>query len=126
MFLFELLIALFIAAFFVAIGVFALDRRGPWGSGWSFFTLLFLLTWAFGVWLVPFGPTAWGVAFVPFLLVGMFFAFLFAALPAVPGAGYEAEPVETTGAFTAAMWILVFFLIFAVGTHYFDVISYMG
>lgn len=126
MFIAELMLAFLIAAFFVIVGVFAFDRRGPWGSGWSFFALLFLMTWAFGLWLVPFGPTAWGVAFIPFLMAGLFFAVLFAALPPVPGAGYKAETGETTGAFTAAMWILILFLLVAVGTHYVDVVSYVG
>ena len=42
--------------------------------------ILFLATWAGGIWLVPFGPRLWGVAWASFVVVGLVVALLMAAL----------------------------------------------
>lgn len=36
-----------------------------------FFVILFLATWAAGMWLVPWGPVAWGVAWLGWLAVAL-------------------------------------------------------
>lgn len=35
------------------------------------FLIIFLATWAGGIWLKPFGPTLWGIHWLAFLLVGL-------------------------------------------------------
>lgn len=60
-----------------------------------FFTVLFLATWAGGLWLAPFGPTIWGVSWVGFLIVGLVVALLLAAV--APPRGGE-RPETTRGA----------------------------
>jgi hypothetical protein len=42
--------------------------------------ILFLATWAGGIWLVPIGPRLWGVAWTSFVAVGFFVALLIGAL----------------------------------------------
>ena len=72
--------------FTLLIGLFFLGCRrcGPWqGLGW-FFMLLFLFTWAGGVWTGPYGPVLWGYYWLPFFIVGIVFALLLAAA-VVPG-----------------------------------------
>ncbi|HEX4337267.1 MAG TPA: hypothetical protein VH062_15230 [Polyangiaceae bacterium] len=45
--------------------------------------VLFLATWAGGIWLVPVGPKLWGVAWVGFVVAGLFVALLIGALSSV-------------------------------------------
>ena len=40
------------------------------------FVIVFLTTWAGGLWLRPFGPTLWGTHWLPFLLVGLILALI--------------------------------------------------
>jgi hypothetical protein len=49
------------------------------------FFMIFPAAWAVGVWMVPFGPTAWGATWLPFVVIGLLVAFVIAA--AVPGPG---------------------------------------
>jgi len=75
-FFFAILIALLLTAIF-AMGF----RRHGWGTGLVFFFLiLFLATWAGGLWISPFGPVAWGVHWLSFLLVGIIIGLLLTAL----------------------------------------------
>ncbi len=68
----------------IAIGItaiFALSfrTRGPWGSGWSFFFVIFLFVWASSIWVTPYGPVYSGIAWGPILFVGILVAFLLLA-----------------------------------------------
>ncbi len=85
MFLLDLAVALLIG-FLLALLFSALFReRIPWGSFWLFLLFVVLLTWAGGVWIGPFGPTVLDVAWLPFLIVGVFITILLAAtVPAGP------------------------------------------
>ncbi|HEX3593695.1 MAG TPA: hypothetical protein VHU80_01300 [Polyangiaceae bacterium] len=42
--------------------------------------ILFLATWAGGIWLAPVGPRLWGVAWGSFVVVGIFVALLIGAV----------------------------------------------
>jgi hypothetical protein len=42
--------------------------------------VVFLGAWVGGVWLAPFGPTLWGVAWLPFVLSGLFVALFMLAV----------------------------------------------
>ena len=41
------------------------------------FLILFLATWAGGLWIRPFGPTLWGIRWLTYLLAGLFIFLLF-------------------------------------------------
>jgi len=85
MFFGELILA-FVVALIISLllgGLIGWERPGAPGAPASIlflFVIIFLATWAGGVWLVPFGPLAWGVAWLPFLLVALFVALLIFAL----------------------------------------------
>jgi hypothetical protein len=72
-----------LTAFSVALllsGVFALaTRRGGRRTGlFWLFLIIFLATWAGGIWLRPFGPTLWGIHWLAFFLVGLVLALIIA------------------------------------------------
>ena len=66
----------FSVAFIIALiltGLYMLLTRGAGrrtGLIWLFM-IIFLATWAGGIWLQPFGPTVWGIHWLSFLLVGV-------------------------------------------------------
>ena len=113
--LFALVIALILAAVFGA-GI----RRHRWGADLMFFfILLFLFTWAGGIWITPFGPYVWGVPFFSFFLVGLLFALLLAAL--IPGSARSTDPRENIQAereaaiaVDALFWVLIVGLLIAI------------
>lgn len=83
----EILISLVIALVLAAIFVPLLGWRRPGAAEDEatltfvfFFALVFLITLAGGAWLMPAGPTAWGVAWFTFLVVGVITALLLAAV----------------------------------------------
>lgn len=85
MFIGELAIA-FVVALVVSLllgGLMRWERPGAPGAPASvlfLFAIIFLATWAGGVWLVPFGPFMWGIAWLPFVAVALFVALLMAAV----------------------------------------------
>lgn len=98
MFLLEMLLALVLAA--IAAGILATTRRSEATAFLPFFVFYFLLLfpiiWAGGVWVTPLGPTLGGVAWLGFVLVGLFLVILLLAA-AVPS-----RPPETPGDVTPA------------------------
>ena len=65
----------------VALGLsalFALVTRGKYRrlDLSLFFLIIFLSTWAFGIWITPFGPTMWGVPWLVYVFVGVVFSIL--------------------------------------------------
>jgi len=89
--MFVLVIVLLITSMFSACGV----RCGPWPGVLWLFVMLFLVTWALGVWIRPIGPSLWGAYWVPYLLVAFFLAVLLAATAPVPP---RRPPVQPPGA----------------------------
>ena len=79
MFITHLIYALFIGLGIAWLFGLALGTRGPWNSFFWFFFVIFLFSWGGGVWLTPFGPTGWGVAWMPFLVMGVFITLLLSA-----------------------------------------------
>jgi hypothetical protein len=53
----------------------------------TYFTMLFLLIWAGGIWLRPAGPLLWGVSFINFLIVGLVATLLILAFSPPPEDG---------------------------------------
>jgi hypothetical protein len=74
-FLIALAVALLLTAAFAAF-----DATGPWTGFWAFLVLVLLVAWAAGVWVRPFGPTVWGVAWAPYLVFGLIAALIVAAV----------------------------------------------
>jgi hypothetical protein len=78
----EFAVSFIIAVFFT--GLYVLLTRGDvrrTGLIWLFL-IIFLTTWAGGIWLRPFGPILWGVHFMTFLLAGLTIVlFLVIAVP---------------------------------------------
>ena len=75
-------------SFIIAVlltGIYMLITRGAGrrtGLIWLFL-IIFLCTWAGGVWLRPFGPMLWGIHWLVFLLVGVvILLLLIIAIPA--------------------------------------------
>lgn len=72
-----LLIAFVLSLLFVAV------PPGRRGLGFpAFFLLVLVATWVAGLWVQPFGPLIYGVAWLPFLMAGLLIALLLSA--AVP------------------------------------------
>lgn len=137
MFIGELLIALVIALFltFLLIGIFGWERPGTtglWSSAIFVFFLIFLVSWAGGVWLQPFGWSIWGVYWLPFVAVGLIVALIIAAV-SFPGRTRrslkEVDPTErevedeefrksTAYAVGAFFWVVVILLGVAIATRY--------
>ena len=114
----ELLFTLIIALGVVGIFSVGFRRPGPWGIVW-FFLLVFLGAWAFGSWVQPVGPVAWGVAWVPILIAAVLIALIVAAVPPIdrrttPAGG---EPSTASGAGTF-FWLLVILLLIVVALSY--------
>ena len=76
MFFHDLLFVLFLTLILTLI--FAVGfRRHSWGGGLIlFFLILFLATWAGGMWITPFGPVWQGIVWLPFIFVGLLLALL--------------------------------------------------
>lgn len=87
-----LLTAFVIAIILVAIFSVAFNKRGPWGSAWSFFLVLFLGIWAISLWIRPLGIYAiWGMEWLSAMVIGVMLALLLVAV----------IPPESTGTPTA-------------------------
>lgn len=126
MFITGLLLALFLAILFTII--FATGLRGQgWGMGLLFFFLiLFLVTWAGGLWLTPIGPVWGGVPWFSYLMVALVIGLLLATLTPdrrrIPGdlsAKRKSEArAETVIAVDVLFWLLVLGLLIAIAARY--------
>jgi len=75
-----ILFALLIGSLFF----YGFKRTGPWGSFWSFILILFLGMWLVDIWVTPYGPEYWGVAWLDLLFAGLLLALLLAAATPTP------------------------------------------
>ncbi|HJT36226.1 MAG TPA: hypothetical protein VJ783_29665 [Pirellulales bacterium] len=127
--LIHILFAIVVALVFTAILAAIFGREGYEEGGWAtaliLFGVLFLTSWAGGVWLTPIGPQLLGVPWLPFVLMGFVAALLLAAMsPGRPPRTRreareqaEAQEVVSTTA-SAFVWILAVCMIFAITLHY--------
>jgi hypothetical protein len=76
----EFFVALLIALLASVPFGFALRRRIPRRGFFWFFLILFLATWAGGMWIGPFGPSFRGIFWLPFVLVAVLVGFFLAAI----------------------------------------------
>jgi hypothetical protein len=109
-----------------AILVLASGRRMSWRDMILPFTVIFLATWAGGLWTRPIGPAFRGVYWLPFVLVGLLCAlFLFTTKHRKPPPHNRPETIEllerieeerelekiTYFSVTVLFWVLLFSLI---------------
>jgi hypothetical protein len=127
MFIIDLMLVLFITLILTLIFAVGL-RRQSWGGGLIvFFLILFLATWAGGVWITPFGPLWFGISWLPFLFVGLVIALLLTATirpnhvrPRRRG-GVEMptrSDTEAVAALDVFMWVLIGGLLIAILAGY--------
>lgn len=127
--LLHILFAIVVAVVFTAIlaAIFGREgyEEGAWATALILFGILFLTSWAGGVWLTPIGPQLFGVPWLPFVLMGFVAALLLAAMspgrpPRTPREAREqADAQEVVGTTASAFaWILAVCLIFAITIHY--------
>lgn len=122
-FLFSFLIALVVSLVF-----FFIFRRKRLRIGLVlFFIIVFLFTWAGGIWLAPGGPTFRGIYWVPFLLIAVVISFLLATLiqpyyvePRTSESRDLKESRKSEVFFISGLffWILLFILGLAIIFHY--------
>jgi hypothetical protein len=133
----EFLIALIVAAILAVLLTAAVGRRGPGPlAGFLFFfVLLFVATWAGGLWITPYGPLMWGtVPWLSYVVVGVIIALLLAALippvsepvsaaPPAPGEEIEATTTEKAAAGVGValgifFWLFLLAMIIAIAARY--------
>jgi hypothetical protein len=127
MFVADLFVAL-VVALLIGLVFFVIMGRSPWkGFFWAFLAI-FLFSWAAGVWIRPFGPSIWGVTWLPFLVFGFLLALIIAATvpprPRRPGPDVlergeaASEPDATHVAVGVFFWVLLLGLLVALVGHY--------
>jgi hypothetical protein len=77
--LIHLAVALVITLVIGLVFITGLRRSGPFPGVIGFLLLILLVAWSGGIWMTPFGPELWGVAFIPFALAGLLAALILAA-----------------------------------------------
>ncbi|HTF20513.1 MAG TPA: hypothetical protein VK658_20715 [Chryseolinea sp.] len=77
--LITILAVLLISLLFTIVFVVGLKSRGPWGSGWSFFSIVCLWLTAVSLWIPPAGPVWFGAPWIDLLLTGLLVSFVLSA-----------------------------------------------
>jgi hypothetical protein len=116
-----LVAALLISSFLTIISAFLIRKKGPWGSAWTLFLVVFLTLWAVSIYLAPVGPTYQGVAWAPLLIAGVLLTLLLIA--SMPGANeWRDESMESQrppkkviqGKASPLFWVVIVMLAIAV------------
>jgi hypothetical protein len=132
MLLLELLAALMVASVLSGLFVVANRKRSLRKGLFWLFLVLFLATWAGGVWMKPFGPTLWGIHWLSFLFVGLVVALILAVAQARPNPHSRQETIEMLErirqeremeqvawlTLTIFFWVLLFTLLIAIVVRY--------
>lgn len=90
----EVFVALAIALLVSVLFGVAMRRKIPRKGFFWFFLILFLSTWAGGIWIGPFGPSFRGIYWMPFVLVAVLAGFLLAALASRRAPRFRIETLE--------------------------------
>ena len=116
--------AALIALILTISSVFFLGKRGPWGSIWTFFLVLFLTLWTVSIYVAPIGPVYWGIAWIPLVIAGLIIsALLIAAMPNVDSAygepdvdvsGTHEKTYESTRGAGKFFWVLIVLFVIAI------------
>ncbi len=120
----DLLIAFLVAVLFIALFGIGYRREGVGAGLLWLFVIIFLATWAGGLWLTPLGPPLFGVSWLSFLLAGLFFTLLIMALlpPPTSRPGVSGEVETDAGTFFA---VNLFFWVLLIGFFVAIVLSYL-
>lgn len=126
MFWIDILLGLAVSVILTAAFAGTLRRRGSWTSTALFWLVVFLASWAGGVWLTPIGPRLWGVAGVPFVVAGIFAALVLAGMAAlVAPPRTPTDVAERTAAQSRAflalrgpLWLVLFLLVLSILLRY--------
>lgn len=78
MMILEFVFALTIAFVLTLLFALIMQRGGRRTGFFWLFWVIFLGTWAGGIWIRPVGPSLWGIKWLPFLLAGLLLALLLA------------------------------------------------
>ncbi len=126
MFFIDILFALAVALLLTALFDRGFRNRGPWTSLWVFFLLIFLASWAGGLWVTPVGPPLFGIYWLPFVFVGIIFALLIAAAAPARPPRSRAEAIERARAQEEVSEALsVFFWVWIIGLLLVIVLAYI-
>ena len=71
LFVSQLIFSLIVALIVSVVLNILLNKEGPRSGFFFFFLMLFLITYAGGLWVKPFGPTLFGVFWLPILVIGI-------------------------------------------------------
>ena len=120
--LFVMLVTFVYTAFF-GIGI---RRQTTWNVLLPFFMILFLATWATGIWLSPVGPFIRGIFRTSFIFIGLLYALLLTAF--IPStrppqslrekARQAEKERETLRIFNLFFWLFIAGLIIAIIARY--------
>lgn len=116
-------VALILALLFGA----AFGGRKFWRGFILFFLIIFLVGWSSQLWIMPFGPVWWGVAWLPLIFVAVVFSFLMLAFtPRVNGATESSDKNSQKSSGVALgifFWFLVVMLVTSVALGYYRISS---
>jgi hypothetical protein len=125
MILLDLITAVLIATCLVAVINLGFRRKPLDAAPSAVFVVIFLATWAGGVWLAPIGPVIWGLNILSFVISGVLIALLITAVAPgrLPRTRAEAlrkedsrrQAVRTAGVF---FWILIASLVAGILARY--------
>lgn len=108
--------AVVIALIFTAIFFYGFRNRGPWGTFWSFFLIMFLVVWSAAIWFTDIGPVWMDVAWAPIFFTGLILAIILASAtppdrPRRMDVQQNTPPGNTgSGALSVFFWITVIVL----------------
>jgi hypothetical protein len=125
--LIHLAVALVITLVIGLVFITGLRRSGPFPGVIGFLLLILLVAWSGGIWMTPFGPELWGVAFIPFALAGLLAALILAAFtPPKEGSTVHLQTrtekmleEEVPGSPWSLLLSLILVLVLAIVAHYF-------
>jgi hypothetical protein len=116
----HLVLSLILSCVAIAVLVAGLRFR-PRTPVWGLFLIFFLGIWAGGVWIVPFGPTHFGVTWLPFLLIAILLAVLVVAMSPRAGGSHRSEQEverEVEVGLGLFFWVLIGALIVSIVAAY--------
>lgn len=126
MFFFEFLFVLLLTLILTTMFAVGIRRRTTWNILLPFFLILFLATWATGIWIRPIGPVIGGIFWLPFLVIGLLYAFLLTAfIPSSQPPRTSREKVrqkvreqEVLSVLNVFFWLLIIGLIVVIIARY--------
>ena len=106
----------------ILVFIISAITKKPIRSFWLFFVVVFLATWSGQLWINPFGPRAWGISWLPLLIVALFFSFFILALiPPVSAIRTASDEPERSPFIIAGMffWLIVVILFISIVIGYY-------